>query len=157
MTSVLSNMDKALMPDSHTLNLTEERMLTLRLAALLHDADDRKYFKNGSNNAEIIVAESLNAIDKSQSQIDNHEKIKQDTLMMIKHVSASKNGNKIPEEAVDYPEVLWPRCCDRLEAIGPIGAVRCYQYNFEVNTPLDVEGVTPRPKSAEEMWSYVVP
>jgi hypothetical protein len=45
---------------------------------------------------------------------------------MISYVSASANGNKIPEIALEFPEFLWPRFCDRLEAIGTIGAVRCY-------------------------------
>jgi len=64
---------------------------------------------------------------------------------MIDYVSASKNGNKIPEEALAEPEWLWPRCCDRLEAIGVIGAVRCYQYSIEKGRILHVEGITPRP------------
>jgi hypothetical protein len=45
---------------------------------------------------------------------------------MISYVSASANGNRVPERAESEPYLLWPRWCDRLEAIGPIGAVRCY-------------------------------
>jgi hypothetical protein len=45
---------------------------------------------------------------------------------MIKFVSASGNGNQVPEEALLQPELLWVRFCDRLEAIGVIGAIRCY-------------------------------
>ena len=50
---------------------------------------------------------------------------------MISYVSASDNGNSIPERARSNPELLWVRFSDRLEAIGMIGAVRCYQYNEE--------------------------
>ena len=59
---------------------------------------------------------------------------------MISMVSASGNGNRVPAEALENPELLWVRFCDRLEAIGPIGAVRCYQYAIEKGNPLDVPG-----------------
>lgn len=77
--------------------------------------------------------------------------------MMINYVSASKNGNRIPDEAKECPEVLWPRCCDRLEAVGTIGAVRCYQYALEIDNHLALEGVTPRPQTADELWQFVLP
>ena len=92
-------MEKALNPEHHSLVLTEERMLTLKLAALLHDADDHKYFEHGSNNAETIVNDALAEVDPSQTEIEDHPKIRDDTLMMIGYVSASKNGNRIPDEA----------------------------------------------------------
>ena len=58
--------------------------------------------------------------------MEGHEVIVEDALTMIDYVSASKNGNSVPEEALETPEVLWVRFCDRLEAIGTIGVVRCY-------------------------------
>jgi len=54
---------------------------------------------------------------------------------MISYVSFSDNGNTIPDRAHKSPEFLWPRYSDRLEAIGAIGAVRCWQYNEEVKRP----------------------
>ena len=45
---------------------------------------------------------------------------------------------------------------DRLEAIGAIGAVRCYQYNCEKGEALSVAS-TPRPKTREEVWANVTP
>ena len=74
---------------------------------------------------------------------------------MIKYVSASSNGNQVPERAVSNPELLWPRFSDRLEAIGTIGMVRCYQYNEEQGNPLFVE-TTPQPKTTEEVWENVL-
>jgi hypothetical protein len=63
---------------------------------------------------------------------------------MINLVSASKNGNNIPIDAQYYPELLWPRYADRVEAIGKIGIIRCYLYNMhKTNRPLFVES-TPR-------------
>ena len=45
---------------------------------------------------------------------------------MISYVSASDNGNSVPKRAQKNPEFLWTRYSDRLEAIGTIGAVRCW-------------------------------
>lgn len=75
---------------------------------------------------------------------------------MISYVSASDNGNSIPKKAKKHPEFLWPRYSDRLEAIGPIGAVRCWQYNEEVKRPKSVDS-TPRPKTREQLWNFVTP
>ena len=91
----------------------------MRLGALLHDADDRKYFKIDSSNAYEIMTESL----KSHPAKDT---IISEALEMIDYVSASSNGNNVPERAVKNPEFLWVRFSDRLESIGTIGVVRCY-------------------------------
>ena len=120
-----------------------EKCLSLKLGALLHDADDRKYFAEDSQNAKTIIESSLNEIDIDNA-LDDHSKICEDTIHMISMVSASGNGNRIPDEALKNPELLWVRFCDRLEAIGTIGAVRCYQYAVEKGNPLHVEGVTIR-------------
>ena len=52
--------------------------------------------------------------------------------------------------------MLWVRLADRLEAIGAVGAVRCYQYNREKGAPFFIDQ-TPRPKTREEVWSNVTP
>ena len=119
--------------------LTHDLVLTLKLAALLHEADDHKYFKN-SKNASNILEEVIPAD-------DSKAKILSDVEEMISYVSASVNGNTVPSIALSNPTFLWPRFCDRLEAIGGIGvvgAVRCYQYNRETTTPLMLD-TTPRP------------
>ena len=73
---------------------------------------------------------------------------------MIGLCSASKNGNTVPKEAKLNPEILWVRFCDRLEAIGIIGAIRCYQVTRERNAALHIPGKTPRPLSEAEVWQY---
>ena len=186
---VLQNMEKTL--ENTKKILKEERKLSLKLGALLHDADDRKYFPKTSKNGEKIIKECLTKLDpllknnketseitdnhKKQKEInkkkltkklnfknnletstilENHKKIIEETLQMINMVSASKNGNKIPEIAKKEPEYLWVRFCDRLEAIGIIGAIRCYQYTMEKGNPLFGEN-TPRPTNKKELWSFV--
>lgn len=75
---------------------------------------------------------------------------------MISYVSASGNGNSVPKRCEDQPYLLWPRFSDRLEAIGTIGMVRCFQYNSECGRPLS-ETTTPRPKTVQEVWEHVKP
>ena len=103
--------------------------MALKLAALLHDADDHKYFKYDKVDADDLKSQFRNASAVMEGLVD--EATAQEVLMMISHVSASKNGNRVPELAKTQPEILWPRFCDRLEAIGFIGALRCYQVNME--------------------------
>ena len=124
------------------------RALAVRLAALLHDADDRKYFPSSGPdhpNAARILADA-----RAPSAVAA------DALRMIGLVSTSANGNAAPDDARASPELLWPRWSDRLEATGEIGIVRCWQYNAKVGAPLAVDG-TPRPASAEEVWALATP
>jgi len=148
---VLGNMEAAIqdaeMKASAALDLSENNKLTLSLAAVLHEADDHKYFGADSNNAETILKEALEGVAASCV-------ITARVLEMINLVSASVNGNTVPEKAREDPTLLWPRFCDRLEAIGTVGAVRCLQYNQEKGDPLTTEQ-SPRPKSEDEVWSYV--
>ncbi len=112
------------------------------LAALLHDADDSKFFPNNKNN------ENLRTVlkDFSKEFVDLVER-------MVNLVSVSKNLDNIPEDVKDKEWMLIPRYADRLEALGFIGIERCYTYGKLVNTPLYVED-TPKAKSIEEIWSY---
>ena len=92
------------------------------LAALLHDVDDRKLFPSaiGYPNAIKILKPYLE--DKAIENIKNK----------ISLVSASKNKNSIPSG--DLTNLL-ARDCDRIEAIGEIGVVRCYLYTKNIDRP----------------------
>ena len=92
--------------------------------ALLHDADDKKYFpaNEGYPNAAKICQTAL-----ASTKRFNAKAVEKEMRKMIAYVSASDNGNSIPKRALSNPELLWVRYADRLEAIGPIGAVRCFQ------------------------------
>lgn len=62
----------------------------------------------------------------------------------------------MPKIARKNPEMLWVRLADRLEAIGTIGAVRCWQYNSEKGAPLSVP-TTPQARTVAEVWQNVTP
>ena len=115
----------------------------IRCAALLHDADDRKFFPKSDNyqNARRIMKESFPG-KKSMEEL---------TIKMIKLVSCSENGNS--EKGVKDSErwMLIPRMCDRLEAIGEIGILRVWSYSKYKNRPLFLPS-TPRVKTEKELY-----
>lgn len=124
------------------------------MGALLHDADDKKYFPE--NEAKENATKILKRVLKDAKDELDCRVVKKETLEMISYVSASDNGNSIPPRAKAHPELLWVRYADRLEAIGTIGAVRCWQYNTEKGAPMSVD-TTPRCCTKEEVWAQVTP
>ena len=105
--------------------IDEKEIFKVRLAALLHDIDDSKYFDNNHyENAKYI----LDQVDKDSNILS--EKDKNDIIQMIEWVSSSKNGDRIPPEAVGKEYLLYPRYADRLEALGIIGLERTLHYTL---------------------------
>jgi len=143
--AVLAHVDRAL--ECADPQIGPERALAVRLAALLHDADDRKLFKHsvGHENAARILREC--GVDPQVAAY---------ALRCIALVACSANGDACPPEARAAPELLWPRWADRLEATGDVGVVRCWQYNRACGAPIALES-TPRPTDARQVWKYATP
>ncbi len=140
---VLENVNNALSVSNTPSN--DSSRLAIRLAALLHDADDKKFFntKNYAN-ARFI----LNQV------IPGENKIQKLVLKMIKLVSYTENGNSKCGISLEEDWLLYPRYADRLEAIGGVGIERCYIYTIYVDRPLYLD-TTPRAKTREEL-SHIV-
>ena len=111
--------------------------LCILAAAMLHDVDDRKYFKgNEYANAPAL----LSAVDWPHEEYSL-------IIEMIDIVSCSRNGNSTASP-------LWkliPRDADRLEAIGEVGVQRCMAYTEETKRPIMIAGVTPLPVTDAEL------
>lgn len=108
-------------------------------ATILHDANDGKFFKEDN---------VKNILEKCFFSEDDIKLIK----MMISFVSSSENGDKIPEEAINRPYLLYPRYADRLDALGKEGIIRCYQYCVTKKIPLfTTETVVPR--DIDDVWN----
>ena len=110
-----------------------EQRDAVRFAALLHDADDRKFFPESSDyeNARNILEKVL------PNRKNMHELI----IKMIALVSCRQNGNSSREKIEEWQ--LIPRMSDRLEALGLIGVYRAYTYTVHVGDPLFLPS-TPR-------------
>ena len=125
--------------------LSDDDKLAVLLAALLHDADDGKFFPEHKNYENL--RKILKKTGKSDSFIEN-------VVYMVSIVSASKNGDTIPEQVRGKEWMLIPRYADRIEAIGIIGIERCYTYTKNVSKmPLYLDD-TPRPKTEKEIWEF---
>ena len=122
------------------IKLTQIKKEDILLAALLHDADDAKFFPEHNN------CENVRTILQTYKSIEN-------VVNMIKMVSSSKNGDNIPYDIIDSDLLLIPRYADRLEALGLIGVDRCYTYNKTISKPLYIES-TPKPTTEEDIWKY---
>ena len=120
---------------------TEKQHIATLLAALLHDADDRKFFPANQNyeNARSIIR-----------GIGLEPDVEDFAISMIKAVSTSTNGNSIPAEVAKFPFFLYPRYSDRIEAIGWGGVVRCLDYTLTSKTPLFV-ATTARCRDEKEL------
>lgn len=114
------------------------------LASFLHDIDDEKFhksenFSNARNLLEKVKTNFGNIFEHKFEEFtssNNSLKISRISriIEMISLVSCSKNGdNEVP---IYY--MIIPRMCDRLDAIGYIGLLRCYEYTIAVNRPFHV-------------------
>lgn len=146
---VLCHAEKAL--ESYKINqtvpITEQEELNVKLAALFHDIDDSKYFKNPNfdNARQIMLSTGLDH--------DNVEKV----IEMISWVSSSKNGDRIPEKVSSSGKyyMLYPRYADRLEALGIIGLVRTLDFTLKEKAPLYIQQ-EPKPSiTIEQIYSDI--
>ena len=141
--------------------------MEIRVAAMLHDADDTKFFPPGDkdkgqppkkSNAINNLPNARNICESAGVPSESISRI----LQMILWTGCTENGNSIPPEieVSGHYHLLIPRWSDRLEAVGRIGVIRCYQYNREVGAPLWKEDDlydSPRPMSEEEIWKLATP
>lgn len=142
--AVLNHAEKAIqaITKEEKESIDEETIEAIKLAALLHDADDMKFFPANNNyqNLRTILSDKSNAFTGL-------------VMYMVSLVSAAKNADTIPERIIDKQWLLIPRYADRLEAIGIIGIKRCYIYNTGIKAPLFTES-TPRLTTDEEILSF---
>lgn len=141
--TVMNHCAKALEHHKGT-SISEPDQILILLASLCHDADDYKFWKNSNNTSQVLKFCSNDQITETEESFVHR---------MIDYVGCSKNWNRIPEEARDRPELLYPRHSDRLEALGEIGIERTYVYSVKQKNPLFVES-TPKPTTEKELWQY---
>lgn len=98
-------------------------LLLIKLAALLHDVDDRKLFPNSENHENARKFLHQNSLD--------HDSINE-ICEIIKSVSYSSNGSSAPESI----EGRIVQDADRLDALGAIGIARTFAYGGHKGRPI---------------------
>jgi uncharacterized protein len=134
----------------HVPPLSSISSMEIMIAALLHDADDSKYFPNQNTRYE-NASFLLHKAEVPNVSCEN-------VLRMISLVSCSSNGNHVPDDirkSENY-SLLIPRWADRLEAVGAIGLVRCFQYNQEHGAPMS-SPESPRATTEASVWNNATP
>lgn len=177
--AVLNHVDNALNVMSEKIDPVHT--LAIRIAAILHDVDDHKFFNSSIEglNEKFLLSMFEKRIEKfiqdqEISLLTYHDGcigingIKDETIKrpqnysefevlvkkMIDLVSCSSNGNS---NESDYPQwMLYPRIADRLEAIGEIGIVRALQYGEYRNRPM-YDDETERAYTIEELRDIACP
>ena len=142
----------------------KDDLLAILLAALLHDVDDHKYFPRpaapADGPASSVGVAAHSAAYPNARAIMTAAGVSESTMgvavAMIDLVGCSSNGNAVPPHVADKLHYLIPRWADRLEAVGAIGVVRCYQYTKERGQPLS-SASSPRPQTADEVWQLATP
>lgn len=109
-------------------------LFIIKLAALLHDVDDRKLFDTSET-----LANARAFLESHQVDSNTIEQI----CTIIKSISYSGNGSKSP----DSLEGKIVQDADRLDALGAIGIARTFAYGGHKGRPLYV----PDEKPIEDM------
>lgn len=139
--------------------LTYQQITSVKLACLLHDVDDKKFFK---------TEDYANARRILQTVLPEHEA---EVIQMIKLVSCSENKNQCDNGTPVY--MLYPRWCDRIDALGYPGIARyslnflflyfwmlilprCYSFTRSINGPLYTER-TKRVTNEKELRQVAPP
>lgn len=121
--------------------IDENDVKCVQYAALLHDADDHKFFPNNhnyNNLRKVLFGEPKEIVDQ--------------VIHMVSLVSASKNQDNIPNGIEEFK--LIPRYSDRIEAIGIVGIARAFTYTIIKNKKL-YDKTTPRLKTKKELNNYL--
>jgi uncharacterized protein len=134
--SVLAHVNNAI--DCSREKFSNYQKLCMRIGAILHDADDKKFFKthNYSNARNIISVVCVDLDSDFAMELEN------DSIEIISLVSFRENKNK----AVAEEWKLYVRWCDRLEAIGYYGIYRVYEYGIHTKRDMYTSS-TPRAKN----------
>ena len=159
-TAVLSHVDNALAV--MTKKLDPIHTLAVRVAAILHDVDDHKFFDSSVEgvNEKFLLSMFEQRIEQfirthgALSDVHSYKEFEALVKRMIDLVSCSSNGNSNDNCVPQW--MLYPRIADRLEAIGEIGILRAIQYG-EFRNRLMYDDNTERAYTIEELRSIACP
>jgi len=119
------------------------RLLTVELAALLHDVGDYKYTKNN--------VEDMSVVEMFLEEVGLEEGQKDEIVSIIKGMGFK---NEVSKKSIVDPtlEFAIVQDADRLDAIGAIGIARCFTYGGSKNSALHDPRILPRDNLSKEKY-----
>lgn len=119
------------------------RLLTVELAALLHDIGDYKYTKNN--------VEDMSVVEMFLQEVGLDEGLKDEIVAIIKGMGFK---NEVSNKSIVDPtlEFAIVQDADRLDAIGAIGIARCFTYGGSKNSALHDPRILPRDNLSKEKY-----
>ncbi|WVZ59377.1 hypothetical protein U9M48_009526 [Paspalum notatum var. saurae] len=119
------------------------RLLTVELAALLHDIGDYKYTKNN--------VEDMGVVEMFLEEVGLEEGQKDEIVGIIKGMGFK---NEVSNKSIVEPtlEFAIVQDADRLDAIGAIGIARCFTYGGSKNSALHDPRILPRDNLSKEKY-----
>ncbi|RCV42413.1 hypothetical protein SETIT_9G214600v2 [Setaria italica] len=119
------------------------RLLTVELAALLHDIGDYKYTKNN--------VEDMSIVEKFLEEVGLEEWQKDEIVSIIKGMGFK---NEVSKKSIFEPTIEFAivQDADRLDAIGAIGIARCFTYGGSKNSALHDPRILPRDNLSKEKY-----
>lgn len=119
------------------------RLLTVELAALLHDVGDYKYTKNN--------VEDMSVVEMFLQEVGLDEGLKDEIVAIIKGMGFK---NEVSNKSIVDPtlEFAIVQDADRLDAIGAIGIARCFTYGGSKNSALHDPRILPRDNLSKEKY-----
>ncbi|XP_066338214.1 uncharacterized protein [Miscanthus floridulus] len=120
-----------------------DRLLTVELAALLHDVGDYKYTKNN--------VEDMSVVETFLQEVGLDEAQKDEIVAIIKGMGFK---NEVSNKSIVEPtlEFAIVQDADRLDAIGAIGIARCFTYGGSKNSALHDPRILPRDNLSKEKY-----
>lgn len=120
-----------------------DRLLTVELAALLHDVGDYKYTKNN--------VEDMSVVEMFLQEVGLDEGQKDEIVAIIKGMGFK---NEVSNKSIVEPtlEFAIVQDADRLDAIGAIGIARCFTYGGSKNSALHDPRILPRVSLSKEKY-----
>lgn len=120
-----------------------DRLLTVELAALLHDVGDYKYTKNN--------VEDMSVVEMFLQEVGLDEGQKDEIVAIIKGMGFK---NEVSNKSIVEPtlEFAIVQDADRLDAIGAIGIARCFTYGGSKNSALHDPRILPRDSLSKEKY-----
>ncbi|KAK3157827.1 hypothetical protein QOZ80_2AG0128630 [Eleusine coracana subsp. coracana] len=120
-----------------------DRLLTVELAALLHDIGDYKYTKDN--------VEDTSVVDTFLDELGLEEGKKGEIVSIIKGMGFKNEVSKklITEHTLEFAIV---QDADRLDAIGAIGIARCFTFGGSKNNALHDPKILPRDNLSKEIY-----